>query len=85
MAPGARLAYPNGVERAPRKRPGVEIATYDGKSGVRELERLSRAAKAARLRVPIAAAYALEDAADAHRRLAAGHVLGKIVLRIKMR
>lgn len=85
MARGGRLAYPNGVEPAPRKRPGVKVAAYDGKSGVRELERLSRAAKAARLRVPIAASYALEDAADAHRRLAAGHVLGKIVLRIRKR
>jgi NADPH:quinone reductase-like Zn-dependent oxidoreductase len=38
---------------------------------------------AARLRAPIAASYPLEQAAEAHRRLAAGHVLGKIVLRVR--
>jgi NADPH:quinone reductase-like Zn-dependent oxidoreductase len=32
------------------------------------------------LRVPVAAEYSLADAADAHRRLEAGHLLGKIVL-----
>jgi NADPH:quinone reductase-like Zn-dependent oxidoreductase len=52
-------------------------------SGVREFERLSHAVEAAKLEVPIAAAYPLADAARAHERLAAGHVLGKIVLRIR--
>jgi len=32
--------------------------------------------------VPIAAEYQLADAAKAHERMAAGHVLGKVVLRI---
>jgi NADPH:quinone reductase-like Zn-dependent oxidoreductase len=31
----------------------------------------------------VPAEYALADAAKAHERLAAGHVLGKIVLRIR--
>ena len=85
VARGGRVAYPNGVEPAPRKRPGIRIASYDARPGVREFERLGRAVEAARLRVPIAASYALEDAAKAHRRLAAGHVLGKIVLRVRRR
>jgi hypothetical protein len=38
--------------------------------------------KASNLQVPIAAAYPLAEAAKAHERLDAGHVLGKIVLRI---
>src|SRR5207253_2487036 len=79
---GGRLAYPNGVEPEPRKRRGIEIMSYDAVAGTREFNRLGRAIEAARLQVPIAATYALADAARAHERLAAGHVLGKIVLRI---
>lgn len=82
LRPGGRLAYPNGVEPEPRKRRGIRIRTYDAVSGVREFERLGRAVEAARLQVPIAAAYRLADAAKAHRRIEKGHVLGKIVLRI---
>jgi NADPH2:quinone reductase len=82
---GGRVAYPNGVEPAPRKRKGIRIIPYDAETGVKQLERLSRAAEAARLKVVIAAVYRLADAAKAHRRLAKGHVLGKIVLRIGAR
>jgi NADPH:quinone reductase-like Zn-dependent oxidoreductase len=80
---GGRVAYPNGIEPAPRRRSGIEIIPYDASSGVREFARLSRAIDAARLKVPIGAEYPLEQAAKAHERLAAGHVLGKIVLRIR--
>lgn len=76
------MAYPNGVEPAPRKRRGLRVRAYDGVDGVREFQRVNRAAEAARLEVPIAAAFGLANAARAHERLAAGHVLGKIVLRI---
>jgi NADPH2:quinone reductase len=80
---GGRVAFPNGVEPAPRKRRGVEVTAYDGTPGVREFERLGRAIEKARLKVPIAAAYPLEQAASAHKRLAKGHVLGRIVLRMR--
>ncbi|MGD9765872.1 MAG: NADP-dependent oxidoreductase [Candidatus Binatia bacterium] len=80
---GGRLAYPNGVEPAPKKRRGLEVIAYDAIPGVREFQRLGRAVEEARLKVPIAAAYKLADAAAAHERLAQGHVLGKIVLRIR--
>ena len=80
---GGRLAYPNGVEPAPRKRSGIKLIAYDAVPGVREFERLNRAAKAARLKVPIAAVFSLAEAAKAHQRAAAGHVLGKIVLRVR--
>ena len=83
LRPGGRCAYPNGVEPEPEKRPGIEIMSYDAVAGVREFERLGRAVEAAKLQVPIAAAYPLEEAAKAHERLAEGHVLGKIVLRIR--
>ena len=61
----------------------MRIETYDAVPGSRELQRLSRAVEESRLRVPIAAAYRLADAAKAHRRIAKGHVLGKIVLRVR--
>jgi NADPH:quinone reductase-like Zn-dependent oxidoreductase len=82
---GGRVAYPNGVEPEPRKRRGIRIESYDGTPGVREFERLGRAIEEAKLKVPIAASFPLEEAAQAHRRLAAGHVLGKIVLRVRGR
>jgi NADPH:quinone reductase-like Zn-dependent oxidoreductase len=80
---GGRLGYPNGIEPEPRKRRGIEIISYDAVAGVREFQRLGRAVEEAKLQVPIAGVYPLSDAAGAHERLAAGHVLGKIVLRIR--
>jgi len=80
---GGRLAYPNGVEPKPRKRRGLKITSYDADVGVRQFERLNRAVDEADLKVPIAKVYTLANAARAHKRLAAGHVLGKIVLRIR--
>jgi NADPH:quinone reductase-like Zn-dependent oxidoreductase len=80
---GGRLAYPNGVEPAPRKRKGVRFTAYDGTPGVLEFERLNRAVEACRLKVPIARAYPLSRAASAYRLASKGHVLGKILLRLR--
>jgi NADPH2:quinone reductase len=80
---GGRVAYPNGVDPEPKRRRGVEIVAYDAVPGIEEFEKLGRAVVSARLKVPIAAEYPLADAAKAHERLAAGHVLGKIVLRTR--
>lgn len=80
---GGRVAYPNGIEPAPRKREGIKISSYDAVAGVREFEHLNRAVEDAKLQVPIAAAYPLAEAAKAHRRLAEGHILGKVVLRVR--
>jgi NADPH2:quinone reductase len=77
-----RFAYPNGVGPEPKKRRGIKTIPYDAIAGKGEFEHLGRAVEAANLKVPIAGEYALDDAAKAHERLAAGHVLGKIVLRI---
>ncbi|HMI97363.1 MAG TPA: NADP-dependent oxidoreductase, partial [Micropepsaceae bacterium] len=52
---GGCVAYPNGVEPAPKKRRGLSVKAYDGIIGVRELQRLNRAVEAAKLKVPIAA------------------------------
>ena len=79
---GGRLAYPHGIDPKPKKRRGIKIIPYDGEPGILEFERLDRAVKEAKLKVPIAVAFPLAEAAKAHERLAAGHVLGEIVLRI---
>jgi NADPH:quinone reductase-like Zn-dependent oxidoreductase len=50
----------------------------------REFARLGQAVEAA-LKVLISAVYPLAETAKAHERLAAGHVLGKIVLSIRSR
>ena len=77
-----RAAYPNGVEPEPRKRKGIAIKSYDAVPGVRQFERLERAIEESDFEVPIAAAYDLEGAAEAHRRVEKRHLLGKVVLRI---
>jgi D-arabinose 1-dehydrogenase-like Zn-dependent alcohol dehydrogenase len=71
------------VETEPCKRPTVRANSYDVIVGIRELHWLSRAVEAVEIKVPIAASFSLADAAKAHERLAAGHVLGRILLRIK--
>ena len=83
VRPGGRVAYPDGVEPEPRRRRGVRRLIYNAVTGPREFARLERAATVARLRVPIAAIYPLAQAAKAHARLERGHVLGRIVLRIR--
>ena len=77
-----RVAYPNGIEPAPRKRRGLRVKAYDAEAGAREFERLGRAIESAHPQIPIAEVFTLEDAAKAHERLERGHVLGRIVLRI---
>jgi NADPH2:quinone reductase len=67
----------------PKERPGIEIISYDGQSGVREFEALNETIKRGSVVVPIAAEFPLDQAAGAHKRLDAGHVLGKIVLRVQ--
>jgi NADPH2:quinone reductase len=79
---GGRVAYPNGVEPEPRRRSKIHFSAYDAEVGPRELARLGRAVTRAKLRVPIAAVYPLEQAAKAHERLEQGNVLGRIVLRM---
>ena len=80
---GGTVAYPNGVEPEPKKRRGVKVIPYDATSGVRQFDHLNQALNVARPKIKIAAEYPMADASKAHQRLAAGHVLGKIVLRIR--
>ena len=79
---GGRVAFPEGVRPQPKARAGVPIVSYNALTGPEEYERLNKAIEAAKLEVPIAAEFPLSEAAKAQERMAAGHVLGKIVLRI---
>jgi NADPH:quinone reductase len=77
-----RVAYLDGMEPLPRPRYHMRMTLYSVVAGPREFERLNTAVEAAKLQVAIGAEYPLADAAEAHRRLQGGHLLGKIVLRV---
>jgi NADPH:quinone reductase len=77
-----RVAYLYGLEPLPRPRGSIRMILYNFVAGTAQLERLNKAV-AAKLQVPVAAEYSLAEAAEAHRRLEAGHLLGKIVLLAK--
>jgi NADPH2:quinone reductase len=83
LKPGGRLAFPYGVRPEPKARAGLPVVRYDAVAGPKEYERLNEAILAAHLEVPIAAEFPLAEAAKAQERMAAGHVLGKIVLRVR--
>jgi NADPH:quinone reductase-like Zn-dependent oxidoreductase len=84
---GGRTAYPFGVSPEPKPRDGITIKQYnaveDDPGEEAELAHLNEAIEAAKaFQIPIAAEFPLADASRAHQRLAAGHVLGKILLRV---
>ena len=78
-----RVAYPNGVEPEPKRRRDYRLIPYDAEIGPRQFTQLKHAAEEAKLQVPIAAVFSLEQAAKAHHRLREGHLLGRIALRIE--
>ena len=80
---GGVLAYPSGVEPPPRANVRIRIVRYDAIPGVKEFARLNKAMESIKAEVPIAAEYPLAEVRKAHQRLAAGHLLGKVVLRIQ--
>ena len=84
LRPGGRVAFPYGVSPEPKAGVSVGIMIrYNAISGPAEFERLNQAISAVKLQVPIAAQYPLAEAAKAHERLEAGHVLGKVVLQVR--
>ena len=82
VRPGGRVAYPNGIEPAPRKRRGIRLVSYDARMGLKEFARLNRAIEKMPLAVPIAKQFRLDQAAQAHRLVEKGHLLGRVVLRV---
>jgi NADPH2:quinone reductase len=83
LVPDGRVAYPNGIEPEPRKRPKVRMIPYDAVGGRASFDRLNRAVAESRLKVVIEKVYKLDQAAEAHARLEQGHVVGRIVLEIR--
>jgi len=79
---GGRVVYPNGVEPVPSERRMFRVRSFDAIASPREFARLNRLIGNGRIRVPIAASYPLGKAAQAHRRLDRGQVLGRMVLNI---
>ncbi|HWN46997.1 MAG TPA: NADP-dependent oxidoreductase, partial [Steroidobacteraceae bacterium] len=82
---GGKFAYPTGVEPVPKSRPGLNTIPYDALFGDQKVQwaELNRAVEAIKFEVPIAATFALAEAADAHRKVEAGGVRGKVVLKIR--
>ena len=77
-----RVAYLSGMSPLPRPRFNYRMTLYSFIAGTREFRELNRIVEMGRTEVPVAAEFPLADAAGAHRRLEAGHLLGKIVLRV---
>jgi NADPH:quinone reductase len=81
MRKGGRVAYPHGVEPAPRAPEGVALLAYDGEPSRDAFERLNQLIAAGPFHVELGRVYRLEDAAQAHREIGSHH-LGKLALRI---
>jgi NADPH:quinone reductase-like Zn-dependent oxidoreductase len=77
---GGRVAYPNGVDPAPRARPGITVKAYDGMPSPDTIEKLNRLIEAGPFEVHVARTFPLNQAADAQRALDE-HYLGKLALR----
>jgi NADPH:quinone reductase len=78
---GAPVAYPEGVEPEPVA-PRHPVIAFNGVSSRKAFERLEQATGERVLPLALTA-YPLADVAEAHRRVERGHVVGKIVLRIR--
>jgi NADPH2:quinone reductase len=80
---GGRISYPNGVEPKPQARREVRVLHYDAVANPRKFAELERVFDEGRIRVPIAQAYPLAEAAEAHARVERGQLLGRLALKIR--
>ena len=78
---GGHVVYPNGIEPEPRKRKNIRIKSYNAEATPEKFAALNRAIVASKLKVPIAKSFPLERAANAHRLVERGHLLGRIIFR----
>jgi NADPH2:quinone reductase len=80
LKPKAPLAFPNGVEPKPSLH-GHPGSAFDAEMSGKAIKRLNAAigTRTIPLKTQV---YAFKDAAEAHRRIEEGHVVGKIVLHI---
>ncbi|MBC8108112.1 MAG: NADP-dependent oxidoreductase [Anaerolineae bacterium] len=77
---GGRVAYPNGVEPAPKARAGITVTNYDGMPTPEAIEKLNQLIEQAPFEVHVAQTFPLDQAADALRAVEHHH-LGKLALR----
>jgi NADPH2:quinone reductase len=78
---GKPFGYPNGVEPKPHFS-GHSGQAFDGEMSHEAFDRLNAAIGSRTIPLRIKE-FSLNDVAEAHRRIEQGHVLGKIVLRIR--
>jgi NADPH:quinone reductase len=78
---GAPFAYPNGVEPKPHMS-GHAASTFDGEMSRAAIERLNTAIGSQTIPLRVHE-FPLKDVVEAHRRIEQGHIIGKIVLRIR--
>ena len=82
LRPGGRVVHPNGIEPVPLPRRTFRVDSFDAVADPHEFNKLNRRLSQRRVRIPIAATYPLAKAAQAHRRVDRGQVLGRIVLQV---
>jgi NADPH:quinone reductase-like Zn-dependent oxidoreductase len=80
VADGGRVAHPNGVEPAPKARPGVSIKSYDVSPTKEALDKLNRLIERGPFAVHVARTFPASRAGEAHEALSE-HFLGKLALR----
>jgi NADPH:quinone reductase-like Zn-dependent oxidoreductase len=78
---GGRVAWPNGVEPAPRAPGGVLGVAYDGIPSTDAFDRLNALIAQGPFHVELGHIYPIDEAARAHRELRRHH-LGKLALRV---
>jgi NADPH:quinone reductase len=78
---GGRLAFPNGIEPAPKPPAGVKAKSFDGDPDADIIGRFARFLRKPPLRVHISAVFPLRRVVAAHRALGRHHI-GKLALRI---
>ena len=77
-----RVAYPNGVDPAPKAHAGVSVEAYDGAGGRELIDRLTELIVAGPFEVHVHRVFPLEQSAAAQAALEEHH-LGKIALRVR--
>ena len=79
LQPGARIAYPNGVDPKPRAPQGVKVTVYDGRPNRDTIARMNALIEKGAFKVHIDRSFPLDQASAAIRALEQ-HYLGKIGL-----
>jgi NADPH2:quinone reductase len=82
LKPAGRVAYPNGVQPAPKPPAGITAQAYDGDLVPELISRMHKLIGNAPFTVHVAKSFKLDQVAEAHRMLDT-HYLGKLALKVK--